>query len=122
MGLQELLHETLGGLSDLVPLQYQAVQKSDAGRSVVGQCSRVEFISKLIRGGGAVKILKAAHTFAGVSHHGNDPDFLTSMDLPVDRHHMIREASLTGRQKNQSPLHGGSHKQLFRSSHFSPTP
>src|ERR1039457_5747526 len=35
MSLQELLHETLGGLSDLVPLQYQAVQESNAGRSVV---------------------------------------------------------------------------------------
>src|ERR1035437_1265750 len=118
MSLQELLHETLGGLNDLVPLQYQALQKSDAGGALARQCSRVEFIRKLIRGGGPVKILKAAHAFAGVSHHGNDPDFLTSMDLPVDRHHMICEASLTRRQKNQSPLHGGPHPSLFCHPHF----
>src|ERR1035437_5679214 len=102
MGLQELLHETLGGLSGLIPIQHQAVQESNAGRSVVCQRSRVELISKLIRGLGAMQFLKAAHAFTGVSHDGDNPDFLTSMNLPVDRHHMICEASLTRRQKNQS--------------------
>src|ERR1035437_10856675 len=65
-----------------------------------------------------MKILKATHAFTGVSHDGDDPDFLTRMNLPAGGHHMIREASLTGRHKDQSPLHGGSHPSLFCHPHF----